>query len=204
MKGLIVALSLAAAAALAPATAEATVRVFGVFLSGPDESPPNASPGTGSATVTFDDVLNIMTLDMSFSGLLGTTTASHIHAGTPTPGTGTAGVATTTPSFPGFPLGVTSGSYQHTFDMTDAGSYNPAYVTAHGGTAAEAEAALLASMVAGTSYLNIHTNLFPSGEIRGFLIAAPAPEPAAWVLMIAGFGAAGAMARRRRRRRLTA
>jgi len=33
--------------------------------------------------------------------------------------------------------------------MSSAGSYNPAFVAAHGGTAAGAEAALLAAMEAG-------------------------------------------------------
>ena len=40
-----------------------------------------------------------------------------------------------------FPLGVTSGTYDNTLDMTQATSYNPAYVTATGGTTAGAEAA---------------------------------------------------------------
>jgi CHRD domain len=55
-------------------------------------------------------------------------------------------------------------------------SYNLAFVTANGGTAATAEAALLSGMMDGKSYLNLHTSVFPGGEIRGFL--APAvPEP---------------------------
>jgi hypothetical protein len=76
---------------------------------------------------------------------------------------------------------VTSGSYDHTLDMTMASSYNPAFVTDHGGTIPSAEAALLASMKAGTSYLNIHTTLNPGGEIRGFLTAVP--EPSSLVLL---------------------
>jgi hypothetical protein len=53
--------------------------------------------------------------------------------------------------------------------MTSAASYNPAFVTANGGTTAGAEAALLAGLEAGQAYLNIHTTMFPGGEIRGFL-----------------------------------
>ena len=101
-------------------------------------------------------------------------------------------MATTTPTFPGFPLGVTSGAYDHTLDMTDAGSWNPAYVTAQGGTTAGAEAALAASMAAGTAYLNIHTTVVPGGEIRGFLT--PVPEP-----ISAGLLALGGLAALRRR-----
>src|SRR5882762_7697214 len=85
-------------------------------LSGLAEFPPTASPGTGSAAVIFDaDTMRVVVL---FSGLLGATTASHIHAATVVPGSGTAAVATVLPTFPGFPLLVTSGSYDHTFDMT--------------------------------------------------------------------------------------
>src|SRR5215217_4018973 len=48
-------------------------------LSGPAESPPNNSPGTGQATVVLDPTAHTMHLDVTFGGLVGTTTASHIH-----------------------------------------------------------------------------------------------------------------------------
>ena len=57
-----------------------------------------------------------------------------------------------TPTFPGFPLDVTSGTYANSFDLTLASSFNPAFVTASGGTVAGAEAALAAGLDAGTSY----------------------------------------------------
>jgi hypothetical protein len=167
-------------------TAKADVLQYDAFLSGPNESPPNASPGTGFAIVDYDNVAHTLLVDVSFSGLLGTTTASHIHAATAVPGTGTAGVATTTPYFTGFPLGVTSGSYSNVLDLTMASSYNPAYVTANGGTTASAEAALAAAMAAGEAYLNIHTTVVPGGEIRGFLTLVPEPSGAA----LLGLGAA--------------
>jgi len=185
------------AAVLASASAaQATITVYNATLNGPNESPPNASPGTGTATVTIDDVLNTMRVQVSFSGLTSGTTASHIHAATPTPFTGTAGVATTTPTFPGFPLGVTAGTYDNLFDLLAASTYNSAFVTANGGTTASAEAALLAAIAQGRAYLNIHTSNFTGGEIRGFLVAVP--EPASWALMLLGFGATGIALRRRR------
>jgi CHRD domain/PEP-CTERM motif len=162
----------------------ATLFSYDAFLSGPSESPPNASPGTGFATVDYDDAAHTLHVNVSFSGLLGTTTASHIHSATASPGTGTAGVATTTPYFAGFPIGVTSGTYDNTLDLTMASSWNPSYVTAHGGTNAGAEAALAAGMAAGEAYLNIHTTVVPGGEIRGFLTAVP--EPASFGLAAAG------------------
>jgi hypothetical protein len=144
-----------------------TVFVFFAGLSGANQNPPVASPGTGNTVVTWDTASNMMTVDVSFSGLTSGTTASHIHCCVTPPGN--VGVATAVPTFPGFPSAVTSGTYSHTFDMTLASSYNAAFVTANGGTVAGAEAALLAGLQAGDAYLNIHTTNFPGGEIRGFL-----------------------------------
>ena len=165
-------------------TSRAGIIEYDAVLNGPSESPPNASPGTGFAEVDVDTTANTMRVQVSFSGLLGTTTASHIHSATAVPFTGTTGVATTTPTFTGFPLGVTSGTYDHTFDMTLASSYNPAFVTAEGGTVSGAEAALLTGIEGGETYLNIHTTNFPGGEVRGFL--AQVPEPSSIFMLSSG------------------
>ena len=144
-------------------------QVYWVTLSGPAEVPANNSPGTGKALVTIDAVANTMRVQVTFSGLMAGVTNSHIHASTAVAGSGTAGVATTTPTFTGFPSGVTAGAYDNTFNMLLASSYNPVYVTANGGTPATAWVALRTAIAAGRSYLNIHSTLFPNGEIRGFL-----------------------------------
>src|SRR4051794_19532720 len=134
---------LAAVGGQAPG-ARAAVITYGASLNGAIEGSPNASPGRGNTVVTID--ANTMSGQIEFADLLSPTTASHIHCCTATPFdvSATALVATMVPTFPGFPLGVTSGTYFNTFDLTDPATYNPAFITAHGGTVAGAEAALLA------------------------------------------------------------
>ena len=174
----------------------ATIIKYVADLSGTNESPVNASPGTGTAFVTIDDVSNTMNVDVVFSGLLGATTAAHIHCCTAVPSSGTAGVATTTPYFSGFPLGVTSGSYVSTLDMLQASSYNPSFISANGGTVATAEAALFGGMALGGAYFNIHTSVVPGGEIRGFLTPVSVPEPATLALLGIGMAAIGCRRRK--------
>ena len=196
MKMIRIAAYVVALGTVAAASAHATILSYDATLLGLSESPPNASPGAGFATVDVNTTANTMHVHVVFAGLLGTTTASHIHSATGTPLTGTAGVATTTPTFAGFPLGVTSGTYDSTLDLTLASSYNPSFVTASGGTTASAEAALLAGIAGETAYLNIHTTVVPGGEIRGFLI--PVPEPNTATLGVLGFIGLAAWGWRRR------
>jgi hypothetical protein len=174
--------------------AHASIVVYTANLNGPNENPPQPlSPGIGFAIVTVDNVANTLRVQVNFSGLLGNTTASHIHCCVAAPGT--AGVATVMPAFPGFPLGVTSGTDDATLDMTLASSYNPAFITASGGTALSAETVLFAGLAAGQTYFNIHTTFAGGGEIRGFLVAVPEPG----TLVLAAVALVGFVMRRRRR-----
>lgn len=188
-----------ALAALLTCSVQAHVVIYEASLSGPAEAPPNASPGTGFATITFDLDLVTMRVVANFSGLTGNVTAAHIHAPTAVAGTGTASVASQTPSFTSFPTGVISGTYDHTFDMTAAPSYNASFITANGGTVSGAMNALIAALDAGKAYLNIHSSAFPGGEIRGFLAVSAIPEPSSVALCLGGAALGVATVIRRRR-----
>ena len=173
----------AAIALLSCSAAYAAETQYIAILSGANEAPtPNNSPGVGTGYAYIDPVAHTMRVIVDFANLTANNTACHIHAPTAVPFAGTVGVATTTPTFTGFPGSVTVGTYDHTFDTSLTASFNGAFVTANGGTASGAETALFAAIAAGKAYVNIHTGNFPGGEIRGFLVPFdPTPNiPSTW------------------------
>jgi hypothetical protein len=189
------AMAIATSLVLSAPAAYADTITFTATLSGALEVPPTPSTGTGFATVVLNTTANTMFVDVVFSGLTSGTTASHIHCCVASPFlNANAGVATQVPTFLNLPLGVTSGSFTQLLDLTLASSYNPAFVTAEGGTVPDAEAALVAGMENGESYLNIHTTTDPGGEIRGLL--AETPEPSSILLL--GSGLVGLVCTRRK------
>ena len=197
MKLTVRAMAVGASALLSALPAMAGTTIYNAVLTGIAEAPPNASPGTGFAIVTMDDTAFTMRVQSIFAGLIGNVSAAHIHCCTIAPGAGTAGVATMTPTFAGFPSGTTSGTYDVTFDMTSATSWNASYITNNGGTTGSAFAALQNGLNGGSAYFNVHSTSFPGGEIRGFLVT-QIPEPSTYALMALGLAVVGGLARRRR------
>lgn len=180
---------------LTAAVGYATPVQYIASLSGPNENPSNASPGTGTAFVTIDTMLHTLSITASFGGLTAPVSDAHIHCCIAPPGN-TAVAVPGVGALTGFPLGSTSGTYANVFNTSASSTYRPAFITANGGTAAGAEAALEAGLAAGQAYFNIHTTAFPGGEIRGFL--QPVPEPGTLGLLAAGLLGLVAIVRKRR------
>ena len=140
--------------------------VYTVDLRGANENPANPSTAFGNALLTLDG--DFLTVDLSFADLTGGPAgAAHIHCCVPRPGN--TGIAI---GFPGFP-NTTSDTYTHTFDLTNSAVYTSTFLGV--GTAADAEAALIAGLASGNAYVNIHNAGFGNGEIRGFPVLVPEP-----------------------------
>ena len=179
------------AAAIAPANAA-------VILFGTDLAPEAAgAAGSGSVLVAYDDAEHTVRITANWIGLTGVTTVAHIHCCTAVAGAGTVGVAVTPGTLPGFPIGVSTGTYvSPLIDLDDPASFTAAFLTGFGGgTTLGSINALLAGIDAGTAYFNIHSNTFPGGEIRGFLHKVPEPH----TLGLMGLGLASLLLARRRR-----
>lgn len=193
MKQVLSVLTLAATMGLA---APAFAQNYRAVASGPAESPPNGSPGNSLVTIDlkFDPGTSSVMVDMPFSDLVGNSTEAHIHCCTTDAFTGTSGVAI---PFDDFATGVRSGMYSNSFALYDEATYAPDFLKAHGGVKGAASA-FVEGLNANEAYVNIHTSAYPEGEIRGFLVAAPVPEPSEWALLAGGLGTLLWMGRRRR------
>jgi CHRD domain/PEP-CTERM motif len=156
--------------------------------------------GTGTLYMEYEEETNILSIQVTFAGLSGTTTVAHIHCCTTLANTGNAGVALA--GGPGgtlinFPAGVQGATYNQSFNLGLTSVYGLNFLNNNGGgTADGARNALLAAFDSGRAYFNIHTSpQFGGGEIRA--VISPVPEPGTWALMLAGAAGLAGWSRRR-------
>jgi hypothetical protein len=136
-----------------------------------------STPATGSFQAKIDDLHQTIDYRLTYNGLTGAVTQSHIHlglrhsaggitvwlcqtAGTPAP----ASVAAATPMCPA--------------DGSVTGTITPAQVlpiTAQGLDAGQFEE-LVQAIRAGATYANVHSSAFPPGEIRGQIQSGKKPK----------------------------
>jgi CHRD domain-containing protein/PEP-CTERM motif-containing protein len=185
--------------------ASAHAQSFQGTLNGVQENPDVVTSATGFGTAVYDPGTQMLTVNMTYSGLSAPASDAHIHCCSTSDLTN-AVVAVGFTGAGGFVTGATSGVYSHVFDLSLQATYGGTYFTASGGTAAQARDRLLNAMTVGVAndplpgdssiaYFNIHTSTNPGGEIRGNI--APVPEPTS--LLLLSFGWVGICAARRRR-----
>ena len=135
----------------AAAAVDPTQPAYGDTMTGAQNVPPIATSATGQGTFVISADGSTITYLITYSGLSGTVTASHIH-------TGAAGVGG------GAILPMTAGP------SPMSGTLTAANFTAAGSITTFAEA--VAAIRAGATYFNLHTAANPGGEIRGQILAA--------------------------------
>lgn len=132
--------------ALLSAPLSAGIINYNFTMDGAQETPPVATPGTGTCLMTLDDITGDYDLMCTFSGLIGTANNAHIHG----------------PAAPGVPAGVLVGL---SFTPATSGT-----ITGMG----TLSATHLQHVLDGLTYVNLHSTFRPGGEIRGQIVPEPA------------------------------
>ena len=152
-----------AAVVLLGSSVQAQIIAIHADLIGANETPPNASPAVGACDGTLDKATGDIAVSCAYQDLLGPRTASHIHRAP-------AGVAGPV-IIPLSGAGPASGAIGPVLGVLSA---------------ADVDLAKIQGL-----YINIHSTVFPGGEIRGQIT----PEPATLALL--GVGVAALLRRRR-------
>ncbi|MCW3091987.1 MAG: hypothetical protein JWP81_3056 [Ferruginibacter sp.] len=121
-------------------TTDGQTEFFNARLQGAQQTPPNASPATGTVYAIVDKATDSLFLTGSYSGLPTAATNAHIHTGAPHVSGGVI-----------VPLKYTA---------TNSGTLDTAQIVT---------AAIRDNILSGNTYVNVHTAPFPAGEIRGQL-----------------------------------
>ena len=124
-----------------PALAQST---FELTLSGDQQVPPIVSPGTGTATLVFDPVTQLLTVNGTYSNLTSPAYASHVHEG----------------------LADENGPLL--LELTVSGGTDGT-ISGSGVITIQQASKLLSE----NAYVNVHTDGFVTGEVRAQVVAVP-------------------------------
>lgn len=122
---------------------------FGTHLTGSEEVPSNSSPAQGQAVFMFNSDLSAMYFRFNVANLEGDMTGAHIHCNV----VGQNG-----------PVGVNLLGNAGTNGGSSSGTITDAQVTGCGWTSLSD---VLDAITSGGAYINVHSTVYPGGEIRG-------------------------------------
>jgi CHRD domain len=122
--------------------AQAAPETFTVALSGAQQVPPVASPGSGTANLTWDPATRVVTWSITYSGLSSDATMAHFHRGA----MGKNGPVVIWLSTKGNPP---------SSPITGTATLTPTQAV---------------HFAAGDWYINLHSKDHPAGEIRGQVV----------------------------------
>jgi hypothetical protein len=146
--------------------AGANAQQFEAKLVGFNETPSNFTPAQGTLKLNLNTILQSATYTLTYSGLRGTVTQAHIHFAKARDAGGIfvwlCGTTTNPPPVPGTPTCPQSGTVTGTITPASIVAPNPTQ-----GITAGDFGVLTAALSSESAYSNVHSTLFPAGEIRG-------------------------------------
>lgn len=134
--------------------------VIRAVLLGVNETPSVSTPAVGKFRAVIDEDSGVVNFTLSYSGLSGSATASHLHFGERHVAGGVMMWVCGGGGQPACPSGTAA---EITGTITAANVTGPAAQGIAAGEFAEA----LDAIRAGAAYVNVHSAMFPPGEIRG-------------------------------------
>lgn len=193
MKSFISSLGLLAVTA-SPFAAHAEILQFNALLNSANSVPALTNPNqaaSGLSTLFYDTLTNTYDFTLSSFSLSGPITGAHIHGPATAMQSGGVLVDINVSPFVKFNSGSTlllGGDDVTTFGFVASANGHPGQ-------------SFLNALNSGLTYVNIHTAMYPGGEIRGQLwptSVAAVPEAQTYAMMLAGLGMVGWVAGRRR------
>ncbi|NDP48241.1 MAG: CHRD domain-containing protein [Sulfuriferula multivorans] len=182
---------------VSPLAAHAEILQFNALLNSANSVPALTNPNTaasGLSTLFYDTLTNTYDFTLSAFSLSGSVTGMHIHGPANTTQSGGVLVDINMAPFQKFNSGSTlllGGDDVTSFGFVASANGHPGQ-------------SFLNTLNSGLTYVNIHTAMYPGGEIRGQLLpsaVAAVPEPQVWASLLVGMGLVGFVTRRRLRTR---